>query len=267
MGYLLFWENGLAEDSRAIGANTKQLPPQLVIVDGQQRLTSLFAVVRGVQVLRENYQIEHICIAFNPLEEKFEVTDAAIQRDKAFLPDISRLWSDDTDVFEIVDDYLSSLSAAREVSDDDRKKIRKSITKLQGLLSFPFTTLQLSANISEEDVSDVFVRINGQGTPLNQADFILTLMSVFWDEGRSELERFCRESRKPSKNGPSPFNYFIDPSPDQLLRVSVGVAFKRARLRYVYSILRGKDLETEQFSDERREQQFAILKGRSGKNY
>jgi hypothetical protein len=34
------------------------------------------------------------------------------------------------------------------------------------------------------------VRINSQGRTLNQADFILTLMSVFWDEGRKQLEDF-----------------------------------------------------------------------------
>src|SRR5690606_16065962 len=48
--------------------------------------------------------------------------------------------------------------------------------------------------------------------------------------------------------------------PDQLLRVSVNVAFRRARLKTVYSVLRGKDLETEQFSEERREAQFERLK-------
>jgi hypothetical protein len=42
--------------------------------------------------------------------------------------------------------------------------------------------------------------------------------------------------------------------------VDVGVAFKRARLKYVYSILRGKDLITERFSDECRRQQFELLK-------
>jgi len=45
-----------------------------------------------------------------------------------------------------------------------------------------------------------------------------------------------------------------------LLRVSVALGFKRARLKYVYSILRGKDLETEQFSDELRIKQFEVLK-------
>jgi len=259
VGYLLLWRNGLADD-RTIGTDAKQKPARLVIVDGQQRLTSLYAVVKGVSVVRENYNSENICIAFNPLEERFEVADAAIRRDKAFIPDISIIWSSGTNIFKVANDYLNGLQSSREVSDEETKKIQDAITKLLSLLTFPLTALELAADISEEDVSDVFVRINSKGTPLNQADFILTLMSVFWDEGRAELERFCRDARKPTKGTSSPFNYFIEPSPDQLLRVSVGVAFKRARLRYVYSILRGKDLETEQFSDERRVEQFEKLK-------
>jgi len=259
VGYLLLWRNDLA-GNRTIGTDTKQKSPQLVVVDGQQRLTSLYAVVRGVSVVRANYTTERIYIAFNPLEERFEVADAAIRRDKAFIPDISQIWSDDTDIFEVVDDYLEGLRISRDVAEDETKRIRKSISKLQSLTTFPFTALELAADISEEDVSDVFVRINSKGTSLNQADFILTLMSVFWDEGRAELERFCRDARQPTKGRASPFNYFIEPGPAQLLRVSVGLAFKRARLQYVYSILRGKDLETEQFSDERRIEQFECLK-------
>ncbi|MBK9734712.1 MAG: hypothetical protein IPO92_07000 [Saprospiraceae bacterium] len=97
-------------------------------------------------------------------------------------------------------------------------------------MSFPFTVLQLSANIDEEQVAEVFVRINSQGKTLNQADFTLTLMSVFWEDGRKELENFCRLSRKPVKNQAGPFNYFIDPDPADLLRVAIGFGFRRARL-------------------------------------
>ena len=259
VGYLLFWQNGLADD-RTIGTDRKQKPPRLVIVDGQQRMTSLYAVIKGVNVVRENYDNEKIYIAFNPLEERFEVADAAIRRDKAYIPDISILWSGDIKITKIIREHIANLKTSREISEDQESVIEDSILKLQSLLTFPFTALELASNISEEDVSDVFVRINSKGTPLNQADFILTLMSVFWDEGRSELEHFCRLAKKPSKGTASPFNYFIEPSPDQLLRVDVGVAFKRARLKYVYSILRGKDLETETFSDNRRVEQFEILK-------
>ena len=186
VGYLLLWRNGLADD-RTIGTDHKQKPPRLVIVDGQQRLTSLYAVIKSISVIRENYESEKIRIAFNPLEGKFEVADAAILRDKAYIPDISILWSSDAKITRVIKDYQVGLSTTKEVTDQEESVIEDNILKLQGLLSFPFTTLELAANISEENVSDVFVRINSKGTPLNQADFILTLMSVFWDEGRAEL--------------------------------------------------------------------------------
>lgn len=260
IGYFLFWQNGLTDDSRAIGMDYKQKVPRLLIVDGQQRLTSLYAVLKDIPVIREGYDPERIKIAFNPVLEKFEVADAAIQRDKAYISDISRLWSKDTDLFEVVDKYLENLQSSRNVDEEEGRKIKRTISKLQNLLSYPFTVLELSAGITEEQVANVFVRVNSMGTPLNQADFILTLMSVFWDEGRAQLESFCREARKPSIGSPSPFNHFIHPDPDQLLRVCVGLGFKRARLQYVYSILRGKDLDTEQFSEERRIKQFGVLK-------
>ena len=41
VGHLLFWESGAELDARQIGTHAKQLAPKLLIVDGQQRLTSL----------------------------------------------------------------------------------------------------------------------------------------------------------------------------------------------------------------------------------
>jgi len=260
IGYLLFWKTLATHNSKTIGTDEKQRAPNLTIVDGQQRLTSLYAVIKNIPVLRKGFETERIQVAFNPLEERFEVADASILRDKSFLSDISLLWDKNTNLFEVVNNYLANLESSREVSDDERKTIQNSIGKLQGLVNFPFTALELAADIDAEEVSEVFVRINSKGVKLNESDFILTLMSVFWDAGRKELEDFCGESRRPSKDKASPFNHFIEPEPYQLLRVAVGVAFKRARLKYVYSILRGKDLETEKFSDELREQQFALLK-------
>jgi hypothetical protein len=260
VGYLLLWENGAAEDSRAIGVDGKQKVPQQLIVDGQQRLTSLYAVIKGVPVVRENYDAERIEIAFNPLSGKFEVADAAIKRDKSFIPSISGVWAKGANLFEIVDTYMEGLASTREISAGERNSIQRAFIKLQNLLSFPLTALSLRVNLDEEQVAEVFVRINSEGKKLNQADFILTLMSVFWDEGRAQLETFCRAARKPTAGQVSPFNYLFKPDPDQLLRVSINVAFRRARLKSVYSVLRGKDLETEQFSPERRVAQFDLMK-------
>jgi hypothetical protein len=260
VGYLLFWQNAFSGETKQIGTDEKQKVPDLLIVDGQQRLTSLFAVVRGVSVLRQNYEPERIEIAFNPLREQFEVADAAVRKDKTYIPDISALWSPGTSLFDLVGAYLRTIRESREVSAEEQKQVERSITRLYNLLTFPFTALELSKSINEEQVAEVFVRINSKGKPLNQADFILTLMSVFWDGGRKQLEDFCRRARVPSTGEATPFNHFIQPDPDQLLRVSIALGFKRARLQYVYSILRGKDLETGEFSDQRREEQFEVLK-------
>lgn len=260
VGYLLFWENASADDARAIGTNNKQKIPNLLIVDGQQRLTGLYAVVRGVPVVREDYEAERIEIAFDAVTEKFAVADAATARDKRFIPNISAIWSKDTDLFELADNYLVALEADQPLDHDTKKKIRKALSRLQNLLSFPFTSLALSPSISEEQVAEIFVRINSAGKQLNQSDFILTLMSVFWDEGRAQLENFCRRARKPSGNGPSPYNHFIQPTPDQLLRADVALGFKRGRLQSVYALLRGKDMRTQEFDIQKRGEQFATLK-------
>jgi hypothetical protein len=264
VGYLLFWETDAEKGVKQIGSHNHQKVPNLLIVDGQQRLTSLFAVLKGISVVRENYESEKIEIAFKPLEGKFEVADAGIRRSPEWIHNISTCFQTGASQYAIVGDYLNKLKEIREADGkeftaQEQKTCEMSFQKLFGIGAFPFTVLQLSAGIDEEQVAEVFVRINSKGKTLNQADFILTLMSVFWEDGRKELEAFCKAARLPEKGKPSPYNYFIDPDPAQLLRVSVGIGFRRARLQYAYSLLRGKDLETGKLSSAQREKQFEIL--------
>ena len=261
IGYLLFWENGYSDVHRTIGAEQKQKVARLLIVDGQQRLTSLYAVIKAAPIISKDYKPRRIKIAFHPLQERFEVSNPAIEKDAEWIPDISILWQADTDAFTFIHGFLERLRARRTLTPEEERKIPHNINRLIKLNEYPLTALEISSSVDEEQVSSIFVRINSQGTPLNQANFILTLMSVFWDEGRKELEDFCRRSKYPSSDGsPSPFNYYLRPNPDQLLRVSVALGFRRARLEHVYSLLRGKDLETRQFSSEQREKQFALLR-------
>lgn len=260
VGYFLFWANANVENTKGIGTTIKQKHPNLLIVDGQQRLTSLYAVIKAQEIIRENYEKATIVIAFNPLEEKFEVPDAAIRKNPRFFQNISQIWQPNINIIKIINEFTLNLKKSIEVDEELEEKIQNAFMQLKNLESYPFSALELSTSINEEQVADVFVRINSQGKTLNQADFILTLMSVFWEEGRKNIEEFCRLCRLPSKDIASPFNYLIDPDPDQMLRVSVGLAFRRARLQYVYSILRGKDLETGVFSTDRRDEQFDNLK-------
>jgi len=264
VGYLLFWENGQINGVKQIGLETKaHSVPLRLIVDGQQRLTSLYAVFRGRRVLDKNYREREIEIAFHPRDGKFDVCDAAIRSNPEWIPNISKLWTSGKSSYSIVKDFLQSLQKAKgPISLEEEELISTNLDRLFDLQKYPFTALEIAPTVDEEQVATIFVRINSEGVKLNQADFILTLMSVFWDEGRAELERFCRESRQPNKPGgqPSPFNHLIFPDPDQLLRVSVAVGFRRGTLKAVYNLLRGKDIDTGEISPEKREEQFKILK-------
>jgi hypothetical protein len=259
VGYLLFWANSADAAARAIGEGGKQHLANRLIIDGQQRLTSLFAVMTRKEVLRHDFETERITIAFRPTDETFEVSNAAIKRDREWIADISQLWAPGVGFMKFVQSYLDGLREGRALTDEHEQLLADRIDRVKDLRNYPFTALELAENVDEEHVAEVFVRINSQGTPLNQTDFILTLMSVFWEKGRRQLEEFAKASKRPSKSGPSPYNHFIEPEPDQLLRVAVGLAFRRARMNYVYLILRGKDLDTKQFSEERRTDQFERL--------
>src|SRR5947208_11465422 len=55
IGTLMFWETGAEVGTRQIGDAATNKAPQLLIVDGQQRLTSLFAVLTGTEVLTKAF--------------------------------------------------------------------------------------------------------------------------------------------------------------------------------------------------------------------
>lgn len=261
VGYLVFWANAQADESRGIGSDPKPQIPHLLIIDGQQRLTALYAIFKGKEVLTKDFRPKRLRIAFRPIDGTFEVTDAAIRKDPEFLPDLSELFTQGS-AYSVVTNYLDKLRSKRAVTPEGEKRIINNIEHLFSLKNYPFTALEISSVVEEERAAEIFVRINSKAVKLGQADFILTLLSVFWEEGRRALEDFCRACRKPPAQGegPSPYNHFIEPQPDHLLRVAVGLGFRRGRLQHVYSLLRGKDLETGEFSEEQRERQFAILK-------
>ena len=84
VGYIIAWKNPtvrLKDGSLSEGRK--------ILIDGQQRVTALTAALVGQKVIDKNYKEVGIQIAFNPLEEKFEVSNPAIRKSKQWLPDIA----------------------------------------------------------------------------------------------------------------------------------------------------------------------------------
>lgn len=269
VGELMFWENVDPEHSRAIGTVEKSQSGSMQVIDGQQRLTSLYAVVKGVRVLREDYSQEHIVIAFNPLTERFAVPDNGIKRSSEWVQDIKVVFESPIDARS---NYLDTLEKARggeRLPREDERRIEEAINRLARVLAYQFQVVQLKKDVSRETAADIFVRINSEGVKLSSADFILTWLSVFWEEGRQQLEDFARGSRfTPQELARmeektvrwTPKNPYLTLDPGHVLRVVVAVGNRRAPLQDAYNALRGRDPRTREIVPENREKELAKLK-------
>ena len=204
IGTLMFWETGAEVGTRRIGVEPADRSPQLLVVDGQQRLTALYSVITGQYILTKSFEQRRIKIAFRPSDETFEVADAAIARDPEFVADITTLWT--TGYKTTVRGFLQRLAEARggELDDDYQDVLEERIDGVRDLRDFRFQVVELGAAANEEQVAEIFVRINSEGVKLNQSDFILTLMSVHWEKGRRQLEAFSRAAVDPAVLGPVP---------------------------------------------------------------
>ena len=81
IGYLILWSSPEEyENTKTIGNNDKTyVRPDDLVIDGQQRLTSLLAAILGLKVKDKNFKERRIRICYNPLTVKFEVWSQALK--------------------------------------------------------------------------------------------------------------------------------------------------------------------------------------------
>lgn len=269
IGYVMLWESPVDYESRKkpIGDNAKTYEePKELVIDGQQRLTALVAAMFAVKVKDRNFADREIKISYNPLTCEFAVWTQAYEKDAEWISRIS-------DVFLAKED--NSISAfrrrfIREVNEGRGKKelpqltpaeedgIENNINALLNLSDYSLPTLEISYTADEEDVAEIFVRVNSGGQSLTENNFIQTLLSVYENETSDKINAFAAASRVPAAN--TSYNTLLAVEPSHLIRMAVGVGFKRARLRYAYMLLRGKNLETGRFSDEVRYENLRIFR-------
>lgn len=255
VGELMFWENQDDAHEKAIGVSDKTQDATMQVIDGQQRLTSLYAVLKGLPIWREDYTKERIRIAFNPISQRFDVPTPVIERSVEWISDIVTIFSDP---YATRDKYFARLAEdGRELSSGTKRNIEVALNRVFSLNEYSFQVVQVKKKVTREEVADIFVRINSEGVTLKSADFILTWMSVFWEKGRSQLEYFARDSRfTPAalsqiidkKVTWTPHNPYLALTPGQLVRVVIGYGLRRGRLSDAYNQLRGRDPRTREIN-------------------
>lgn len=262
----MLWECPTLEKKKSIGVEEHSYEsPKEVIIDGQQRLTSLYAVMKGKKVVNSNYVEKSIVISYCPLQDKFEVGYQATKKDPEWIYNISEIFTSNS-TYKLINNFIKCLEEYRqskggELSDDEKEKISDSINAVVNLKQHTLPVFDIKSNAEEEDVSEIFVRVNSGGVSLKQNDFILTLLSLYWDEGRKDIEQFSKESTYPTKGKVTSYNQITEVSAQDIIRVVMAYAFDRARLKYGYKLLRGADFDKKGVVDEElRNQRFDSLK-------
>ena len=97
IGYIIAWKNPNVRLKDGSFSEGKK-----VLIDGQQRITALSAAILGNYVIDKNYSRIRIKIAFNPVEERFEVQNPAILKDKLWVRDIAEVFSGEKSLIKLV---------------------------------------------------------------------------------------------------------------------------------------------------------------------
>jgi len=274
VGYLIAWRNPTVRLKDGTHSAGKR-----ILIDGQQRVTSLMAALLGREVLTKDYETVRIKIAFHPLEEKFEVSNPAIQKNSAWIPDVAELFAPNVKLLQLTKAYAESNPAV------NADEIFGTVERLRNIVNNHVGVIELAEDLDIETVTEIFIRVNSAGAELSQADFAMSKIAANETYGGNLLRRaidyFCHLSVSPEFHGriekgdPSfaASEFFpkmawvkdcnddiYEPSYTDMLRVAFTSEFRRGKLQDLVALLSGRNFETKQYEDAIAEKSFERLK-------
>lgn len=233
-GMIMLLSNDTSEWVKPIWWDNLSKIPSYSVIDWQQRLTSLYATITWGEVKKQDWSYAKIVISFNPLTETFEVADAWTKW-ADWIYDIKDVISGNN-LIQICTDYVNLYKARvqeNNIQEDEiipDSVIYDRIQRVSNIKNENFICIEIFKETPVEIVSDIFLRINSWWIKLNNSDFILTLMSVYWEEWRKKIEDFSAWT-KDKKD-------ILWLPADDAVRVLMWVWLKRARLDQIYNYLR-----------------------------
>ena len=276
VGYIIVWKNPDVRLKDGTISSGKK-----ILIDGQQRITALQAAIVGESVVGGDYRKKRIKIAFHPLEERFEVSNPAIEKDAAWIPDIAILYQTSFSSMSFVIGYCKK----NQLDDSKWDKVEASISKLRQIENNSIGVIELSHQLDIEQVTEIFIRINSKGVVLSQADFAMSKISSDDRYGGNQIRKiidyFCHLMQKPedftticqndiafaSSEDFSKIKWVIDeheeiyvPDYTDVLRVAFTFKFLRGRISDLVSLLSGRDFNSRDYQESIAEDSFIKLK-------
>ena len=235
-GSILMWETDEPIPTRdfAIAQDSNAFAGRKLLLDGQQRLTSLTAVLNGepISVRGRKRPIDILFNLEHPEGLPSDGTDVESDEDSPVTPDdeltdegeeaedgeqgiqekLNRRtfviasknllsqpnWVSVTKVFHTANDAELLEKAGIESFKDPRyQKYSDRLKKLRAIRQYPYVVHVLERSMSYEEVTEIFVRVNSLGAKLRSSDLALAQMTSRWPNLLKQLEDFqdeCEQS-------------------------------------------------------------------------
>ncbi|MBE5956456.1 MAG: DUF262 domain-containing protein [Lachnospiraceae bacterium] len=278
IGYLIVWQNSnvrLKFGGKSFGKK--------ILIDGQQRITALMAAIMGKEILDDKYQKRRIQIAFNPYatedEERFAVYSAKHEADNRWIPDISVFFKKDFTYRKFESEYKMMNP------DVDLRVLDQAVSQLKEIANNEVGVVELSFRLDIDVVTEIFIRINSQGKPLNQEDFAMSRISVNEELGgdllQKAIDHFCHLSLCP-EDGPALFEADADfssteygrkiawlkdykqelyiPTYSDVLKTAFAYKYGKVKIADLVNLLSGKNPETKEVTIQFANQNFRKIR-------
>lgn len=273
VGYIITWRN---PDIRL--KNGELSAGKKVLIDGQQRITALTAAIVGQRVLDKNYKEINICIAFNPVTEKFDVLNKVYENSPEWINSINPIINDEITISKARKDYIDSNP------DADEDLIEQRIEKLKRIKNQQVGIIELDHSLDIDTVTEIFIRINQKGVVLSNADFVMSKIAADEKNNGNKMRKlvdyFCRlvvdkDFNKHILDNDKVFashDYYKTikwmakgnddlyiPDYIDFLRVAYTFKFHRGKFSDLVALLSGRNFETRTYEDEIAERSYANL--------
>jgi hypothetical protein len=229
VGSLLFWKTDRPPELK----NVDQLPDRLgmtqVILDGQQRLTTLYMLLTG-EIPPFYLEAD---IRYDLRDLYYDLETAEFQYYQASKMQGSPIWCSVVECF--TDDKPSVFGIAKERAENEQEvlglaeRYMNNLTVLRsvGNVDLPVQWVPPRAEIT--DAIDIFDRVNSQGTKLTDAELALAHITGKWPEARRVMKKKLDEF--------SHRHFYFDLT--FLTRALTGIVVRRALFETIHDQARG----------------------------
>ncbi|WP_027365560.1 GmrSD restriction endonuclease domain-containing protein [Desulfotruncus alcoholivorax] len=171
---------------------------KMLVLDGQQRLQSLFIGLKGSYEKKELYFdiLSGELVAPEDIRFRFKF----IESEKAKLPWVKfkdLVFSRD-EYDEISENVIASFD--RELTIDEKKTIRKNVARIvrvfqteENIVYQELDSVDKPNLYTEDDVVEIFIRANSGGTVLGKSDLLFSLLTVSWEDADEKMQELLDE--------------------------------------------------------------------------